>query len=108
MRGVREGLIKFTTLVINQYHKYLMKEEFLKSRYIHCDETRIQVIDEPDHKGSTQNWMWVYLTDEFSESPWILEELIKNKTADEKYEERQKQSKPVLDALFEWLHTIYW
>ena len=26
----------------------LMKEEFLRSRYIHCDETRIQVIDEPD------------------------------------------------------------
>ena len=24
-----------------------MKEEFLKSRYIHCDETRVQVIDEP-------------------------------------------------------------
>ena len=40
-----------------------MKEEFLKSRYIHCDETRMQVIDEPDQKGSSQNWMWVYLTD---------------------------------------------
>ena len=38
-----------------------MKEEFLKSRYIHCDETRMQVIDEPDQKGSSQNWMWVYL-----------------------------------------------
>jgi len=171
----------------------LMKEEFLKSRYIHCDETRIQVIDEPDQKGSTKNWMWVYLTDEYSESPrmvlfdyertragfhpasflgdsfegyltcdgyqayhglkdtitvtgcfaharrrfdnaltalkkdftkeqlkettayqamerigilYKIEELIKNKTADEKYEERQKQSKPVLDALFEWLHTL--
>ena len=35
-----------------------------------------------------------------------VEELIKNKTADEKYEERQKQSRPVLDALFEWLHTM--
>ena len=35
-----------------------------------------------------------------------IEELIKNKTADEKYVERQKQSKPVLDALFEWLHTM--
>lgn len=26
--------------------------------------TSVQVIDEPDQKGSTQNWMWVYLTDE--------------------------------------------
>ena len=49
-----------------------MKEEFLKSRYIHCDETRIQVIDEPEQKGSTKNWMWVYLTDEFSESPRMV------------------------------------
>lgn len=34
-----------------------MKEEFLKSRYIHCDETRLQVIDEPGQQGCTQNWM---------------------------------------------------
>ena len=49
-----------------------MKEEFLKSRYIHCDETRIQVIDEPDQKGSSQNWMWVYLTDRYSEAPQMV------------------------------------
>ena len=49
-----------------------MKEEFLKSRYIHCDETRMQVIDEPDQKGSSQNWMWVYLTDRYSEAPQMV------------------------------------
>lgn len=171
----------------------LMKEEFLRSRYIHCDETRIQVIDEPEQKGSTQNWMWVYLTDEYSGSPrmvlfqyertrggyhpveflgeefhgyltcdgyqayhslpecitvtgcmtharrrfdealiplkkeftkeqlkettayqamerigmlYKIEELIRNKTPEEKYAERQKQSKPLLDAFFEWLHSL--
>ena len=170
-----------------------MKEEFLKSRYIHCDETRIQVIGEPDQKGSTQNWMWVYLTDEYSDAPrmalfdyertragyhpvkfldgrfhgyltcdgyqayhglddsitvtgcftharrrfdaaltalkkdftreqlketvaynamtrigvlYKIEELIRNKTPEERYEERQKQSRPVVDALFEWLHSM--
>ena len=170
-----------------------MKEEFLKSRYIHCDETRIQVTGEPDQKGSTQNWMWVYLTDEYSGSPrmalfdyertragyhpvkfldgrfhgyltcdgyqayhglddsitvtgcftharrrfdaaltalkkdftkeqlketvayqamarigilYKVEELIRNKTPEERYEERQKQSRPVVDALFEWLHSM--
>ena len=170
-----------------------MKEAFLKSRYIHCDETRIQVIGEPDQKGSTQNWMWVYLTDEYSGSPQMalfdyertragyhpvkfldgrfhgyltcdgyqayhglddsitvtgcftharrrfdaaltalkrdftkeqlketvaynamarigilykVEELIKNKTPEERYEERQKQARPVVDALFEWLHSM--
>ena len=50
----------------------LMKEEFLRSRYAHGDETRVQVIDEPEQKGSTQNWMWVYLTDEYSGSPRMV------------------------------------
>lgn len=36
------------------------------------DETRSQVIDEPGQKGSTQNWMWVYLTDEYSGSPRMV------------------------------------
>lgn len=48
------------------------QEEFRRSRYVHGDETRIQVIDEPDQKGSTQNWMWVYLTDEYSDSPRMV------------------------------------
>ncbi|MDE7248460.1 MAG: IS66 family transposase [Lachnospiraceae bacterium] len=171
----------------------LMKEEFLRSRYAHGDETRIQVIDEPDQKGTTQNWMWVYLTDEYSEAPrmvlfqyertrggyhpveflgdqfqgfftcdgyqayhslperitvtgcmaharrrfdealtplkkdftkeqlkettayqamarigmlYKIEELIRDKSPEEKYRERQKQAKPLLDAFFEWLHTL--
>ena len=170
-----------------------MKEEFLKSRYIHCDETRVKVIDEPKQQGSTQNWMWVYLTDRYSEAPQMvlfdyertragyhpknflgdqfegyltcdgyqayhglkdsivvsgcftharrrfdaaltalkkdftkeqlrgtvayqamsrigilykIEELIQDKTPEERYLERQKQSRPVVDAFFEWLHSM--
>ena len=171
----------------------LMKEELLRSKYLHGDETRIQVIDEPDQKGSTQNWMWVYLTDESSGSPQMvlfqyertragyhpkeflgnlfegyftcdgyqayhslpdgitvtgcmaharrrfdealtvlkkdftkeqlkettayqamarigmlykIEEMIRGKSPEERYEERQKQAKPLLEAFFEWLHTL--
>lgn len=171
----------------------LMKEELLQSKYLHGDETRIQVIDEPDQKGSTQNWMWVYLTDEYSDSPrmvlfqyertragyhpaellgdqfegyftcdgyqayhslpgritvtgcmaharrrfdealtvlkkdftkeqlkettayqamerigmlYKIEEMIRDKSPEERYEERQKQAKPLLEAFFEWLHTL--
>ena len=171
----------------------LMKEELLRSKYLHGDETRIQVIDEPDQKGSTQNWMWVYLTDENSGSPrmvlfqyertragyhpaeflgdqfegyftcdgyqayhslperitvtgcmaharrrfdealtvlkkdftkeqlkettayqamarigilYKIEEMIRDKSPEERYEERQKQAKPLLEAFFEWLHTL--
>lgn len=171
----------------------LMKEEFLRSRYAHGDETRVQVIDEPEQKGSTQNWMWVYLTDEFSGSPrmilfqyertragyhpvnflggqfhgyftcdgyqayhnlpeevivtgcmaharrrfdealtvlkkdftkeqikettayqamtrigmlYKIEESIRKCSPEKRYEERQKQAKPLLEAFFEWLHSL--
>ena len=170
-----------------------MKEELLQSGYLHGDETRIQVIDEPDQKGSTRNWMWVYLTDEHSGSPQMvlfqyertragyhpreflgdqfggyftcdgyqayhslpekitvtgcmaharrrfeealtvlkkdftneqlkettayqamarigmlykIEEMIRDKSPAERYEERQKQAKPLLEAFFEWLHSL--
>lgn len=169
-----------------------MKAILLESRYIHCDETRIQVLDEPDQKAETANWMWVYMTDEYSESPQMVlfqyertrggyhpkeflagyhgylttdgyqvyhglpeeiivtgclaharrrfdkcltilkrdftkeqirgtiadeamkriallykvEDLIRDKTPEERYQERQKQSKPLMDALFEWLHSL--
>ena len=35
-----------------------------------------------------------------------IEDLIRNKTPEEKYIERQKQSKPLLDAFFEWPHSL--
>ena len=35
-----------------------------------------------------------------------VEELIKDKTPEERYQERQKQSRPIVDALFEWLHSM--
>ena len=31
-----------------------------------------------------------------------IEEMLHDKTPEEKYEERQKQSRPVMDAMFEW------
>lgn len=30
------------------------------------------MIDEPKQQGSTQNWMWVYLTDRYSEAPQMV------------------------------------
>lgn len=35
-----------------------------------------------------------------------VEELIRDKTPEERYKERQKQSRPVADALFAWLHSM--
>lgn len=59
-----------------------MKEELLESRYIHCDESRIQVLGEPDQKGTTQNWMRVYLTDEFSVSRRWYSSIMKGPVRD--------------------------
>ena len=38
--------------------------------------------------------------------PYKIEEMLHDKTPEEKYEERQKQSRPVMDAMFEWLHSM--
>ena len=170
-----------------------MKQAFLKCRYIHCDETRIQVLDEPDQKPETQNWMWVYMTGRFQDGPHMvlfdyertrggyhpveflkgigecyltcdgyqpyhnlpehitvtgclahsrrrfeealkilkkefkkeelkkttahqamtriqmlykIEELTKEISPEERYQERQKQAKPLLEAFFQWLHSL--
>ena len=35
-----------------------------------------------------------------------IEEMIRDKSPEEKYIERQKQSKPLLEAFFEWFHSL--
>ena len=35
-----------------------------------------------------------------------IEDLIRSKPPEERYQERQKQAKPLLEAFFEWLHTL--
>jgi transposase len=37
----------------------LLRDRLLDSPVIHCDETRVQVLKEPDRDPSTQSWMWV-------------------------------------------------
>ena len=35
-----------------------------------------------------------------------IEGMIRDKSPEERYEERQKQARPLLEAFFEWLHTL--
>lgn len=35
-----------------------------------------------------------------------IEEMIRDKSPEERYQERQKQAKSLLEAFFEWLHTL--
>ncbi|WP_177412334.1 IS66 family transposase [Pseudomonas cavernicola] len=37
----------------------LMRDRLLASPVIHCDETRVQVLKEPDRDPTSQSWMWV-------------------------------------------------
>lgn len=37
----------------------LMRDQLLDSPVIHCDETRLQVLNEPDRDPTSQSWMWV-------------------------------------------------
>lgn len=37
----------------------LMRDRLLASPLIHCDETRLQVLKEPDRDPTSQSWMWV-------------------------------------------------
>lgn len=36
-----------------------MRDRLLESPVIHCDETRAQLLKEPDRDPSSQSWMWV-------------------------------------------------
>lgn len=35
-----------------------------------------------------------------------IEEMIRDKSPEERYDERQKQAKPLFEAFFGWLHTL--
>ncbi|MGF7060941.1 transposase [Brassicibacter mesophilus] len=39
-----------------------LQEELLKVKYLHCDETPVQVLNEPGKKNTTKSYMWVYST----------------------------------------------
>jgi transposase len=37
----------------------LMRDRLLESPIVHCDETRVQVLKEPNRDPTSQSWMWV-------------------------------------------------
>lgn len=37
-----------------------LKQELLKQRYLHIDETHVQVLKEPGRKNTSDSYMWVY------------------------------------------------
>lgn len=49
--------------------KERMHELLLEEKYVHADETPIQVLNEPDKKNTTKSYMWVYANIKESEHP---------------------------------------
>jgi transposase len=46
-----------------------LRQELLKERYLHVDETPIQVLQEEGRKNTTESYMWVYSTGQYGEHP---------------------------------------
>ena len=46
-----------------------LQQELLKERYLHVDETPIQVLQEEGRKNTTESYMWVYSTGQYGEHP---------------------------------------
>jgi len=47
----------------------LLHDKLLQGKYIHADETRIQVMNEEGRKNTTDSYMWVYATYAGSKNP---------------------------------------
>lgn len=47
----------------------LMHNELLKEKYLHADETTVQVMNEEGRKNTTDSYMWVYSTGQHSPNP---------------------------------------
>ena len=47
----------------------LLHKKLLKEKYLHADETRIQVMNEQGRKNTTDSFMWVYGTYDGSKTP---------------------------------------
>ena len=50
--------------IVEQMHQKLLKE-----KYLHADETTVQVMNEEDRKNTTDSYMWVYSTGQHCEKP---------------------------------------
>lgn len=47
----------------------LLHRKLLEDKYLHADETPVQVMNEPGRKNTTDSYMWVYSTGKYSEHP---------------------------------------
>ena len=51
-------LVVYRDWLIHIVHR--LKQELLRQRYLHIDETHVQVLKEPGRKNTSDSYMWVY------------------------------------------------
>lgn len=51
-------LVVYRDWLVHIVHR--LKQELLKQRYLHIDETHVQVLKEPGRKNTSDSYMWVY------------------------------------------------
>ena len=60
----------------------LLHEKMLEEKYLHADETKVQVLNEKDRKNTTNSFMWVYGTYKDSKFPMRIFEYQPTRNGD--------------------------
>lgn len=59
-----------------------LKEEMLKQKVLHCDETYVKVLKEDGVSSNSKQYMWVYRTGKYSEKSVVIYNYNKSRSGD--------------------------
>ena len=123
-------LVVYRDWLVHIVHR--LKQELLKQRYLHIDETHVQVLKEPGRKNTSDSYMWVYCSIKDSVTPiryfeyrpgrsgkypeaskpaeaifrlnqlFNIEAELEALSPDQKKNERLIREKPLLEAFWSW------
>ena len=90
----RNNLCNWSIRVANDYFRFItdrMKAILYADGVIHCDETHVEVLQEPDRPATRQSWIWVTTTAEcIKEHPMALYNYTESRS--------QKDARQVLEG----------
>lgn len=117
-------LVVYRDWLVHIVHR--LKLELLKQRYLHIDETHVQVLKEPGRKNTSDSYMWVYCSIRDAVNPiryfeyqpgrsgkypeailrlnqlFNIESELETFPPDQKKKERLIREKPLLEAFWSW------
>ena len=74
-----------------------MYRELLKEKYLHADETPVQVLREPNKKNTTKSYMWVLANQSYSDHPMRVFHYAPSRSG--------MEAQQLLDGFSGYLHT---